>query len=78
MIGVPHHQLGQEVAAVVVRKPGAELDEQAVRDWVGAELARFKVPTHVVFRDDLPYNATGKVLKHILEADVVADLPTSN
>lgn len=77
VIGVPHHQLGQEVAAVIVRKPGANLDEGAVRDWVGAELARFKVPTHVVFRDDLPYNATGKVLKHILEADVVADLPTT-
>lgn len=78
VIGVPHHQLGQEVAAVVVRKSGATLDEQAVRDWVGAELARYKVPTHVVFRSELPYNATGKVLKHILEADVVADLPSTN
>ena len=77
VVGVPHHQLGQEVAAVVVRKPGAVLDEQTVREWVGAELARYKVPTYVVFRDDLPYNATGKVLKHILEADIVADLGRS-
>lgn len=76
VVGVPHHQLGQEVAAVIVRKPDATVTEQDVRDWVAAALAKYKVPTHVVFRDDLPYNATGKVLKHILEADIVADLDT--
>ena len=74
VVGVPHHQLGQEVAAVIVRKPGSALDADAVRDWVAAELAKFKVPTHVVFRDALPYNATGKVLKHELEVDIVGDI----
>ena len=74
VVGVPHHQLGQEVAAVIVRKPDATITDQDVREWVAAALAKYKVPTHVVFRDDLPYNATGKVLKHILEADIVADL----
>jgi acyl-CoA synthetase (AMP-forming)/AMP-acid ligase II len=41
---------------------------------VSAELARYKVPTHVIFRDALPYNATGKVLKHELEAEISAEL----
>ncbi len=74
VVGVPHHQLGQEVAAVVVLKPGAVLDADGVRSWVGDELARYKIPTHVVFRDVLPYNATGKVLKHELEVDITTEL----
>ena len=74
VVGVPHHQLGQEVAAVVVVRSGADLDADAIRDWVRATLASFKVPTHVVFRDALPYNATGKVLKHEVEAELEAEL----
>jgi acyl-CoA synthetase (AMP-forming)/AMP-acid ligase II len=74
VVGVPHHQLGQEVAAVIVVRAGAELDEDAVRDWVRATLASFKVPTHVAFRAELPYNATGKVLKHEVEAELEAQL----
>ncbi|MBM3660796.1 MAG: acyl--CoA ligase [Actinobacteria bacterium] len=74
VVGVPHHQLGQEVAAVVVLQPGAGLDADGVRAWVAETLAGYKVPTHVEFRADLPYNATGKVLKHEVEADLVAGL----
>jgi acyl-CoA synthetase (AMP-forming)/AMP-acid ligase II len=74
VVGVPHHQLGQEVAVVIVLKPGSALDADGVKTWVSAELARYKVPTHVIFRDALPYNATGKVLKHELEADITAEL----
>lgn len=76
VVGVAHHQLGQEVAAVIVRKPGSDLDAADVRQWVADALAKFKVPTHVVFREALPYNATGKVLKHELEAELEADLTT--
>jgi acyl-CoA synthetase (AMP-forming)/AMP-acid ligase II len=59
---------------VVVLKPGSVLDGEGVKTWVSAELARYKVPTHVIFRDALPYNATGKVLKHELEAEISAEL----
>jgi acyl-CoA synthetase (AMP-forming)/AMP-acid ligase II len=41
---------------------------------VAGALARFKVPAHVRFRDELPYTATGKVVKHEIEAEVAADL----
>lgn len=78
VVGVPHHQLGQEVAAVVVVKPGAQLSPEDVTDWAAQALAKYKVPTHVLFRTELPYNATGKVLKHELEKDVVAELDNGN
>ena len=74
VVGVPHHQLGQEVAAVVVRQPAADVDADGVRAWVGETLAAYKVPTYVVFRGDLPYNATGKVVKHEVEAELVVEL----
>jgi len=74
VVGVPHHQLGQEVAAAIVLKPGSTLDAEGVKVWVGEQLARYKVPTHIIFRDSLPYNATGKVLKHELEAEISTQL----
>jgi acyl-CoA synthetase (AMP-forming)/AMP-acid ligase II len=67
VIGVPHTVLGQEVKAVVVPRDGARLTEREVRDWAAAVLAPFKVPAHVEFRDALPYNETGKVIKRLLE-----------
>jgi acyl-CoA synthetase (AMP-forming)/AMP-acid ligase II len=74
VVGVDHHQLGQEVAAVIVLHEGAKLDAEAVRAWVAEDLAKFKVPSYVLFRDELPYNATGKVVKHEVEQDVKAAL----
>jgi acyl-CoA synthetase (AMP-forming)/AMP-acid ligase II len=70
VIGVDHRELGQEVKAFVVLAPGASpLTESEVQEWVGAALAPFKVPASVEFRDELPYTATGKVLKHELESE---------
>jgi len=74
VVGVPHHQLGQEVAAVVVLRPGAAPDPEELQAWVGDALAAFKVPSYVVFRDQLPYNATGKVVKREVEEDLQAEI----
>ena len=73
VIGVDHQILGQEVLAVVVVRPGASLTQDDVRQWVAVALASFKVPAEVVFRDALPYTQTGKVLKHEVEAEIVAE-----
>jgi acyl-CoA synthetase (AMP-forming)/AMP-acid ligase II len=77
VVGVEHKVLGQEVAAVIVPHEGCDIEPDAVRAWVAAALASFKVPAHVLFRDELPYNATGKVVKHEVEADVAEELGVS-
>ena len=66
VIGVDHAKLGQEVVAVVVPHTPGALTEDDVKQWVAAALAGFKVPSRVEFRDSLPHNASGKVLKHVL------------
>lgn len=66
VVGVADEQFGQRLKAFVVPRGGAELSEDAVKDYVKANLARFKVPREVVFLQELPRNATGKVLKREL------------
>jgi len=65
-IGVDDAQFGQRLRAFVVLSEGADLDEAAIKAHVKSNLARFKVPREVVFLDELPRNATGKVLKRKL------------
>jgi acyl-CoA synthetase (AMP-forming)/AMP-acid ligase II len=65
-IGVDDEKFGQRLKAFVVLRPGASLSEDAVKDYVKENLARYKVPREVVFVDELPRNATGKVLKREL------------
>ncbi|MCD9624079.1 class I adenylate-forming enzyme family protein [Rhabdothermincola salaria] len=69
VIGVDHQVLGQEVKAFVVRRPDSGLTEDDVKAWVAEALAKYKVPEYVEFRDALPYNQTGKLLKNQLEKE---------
>jgi fatty-acyl-CoA synthase len=66
VIGVDDPKFGQRLKAFVVVRPGADLDEAAVKDHVKQNLARYKVPREVEFLDELPRNPTGKVLKREL------------
>jgi acyl-CoA synthetase (AMP-forming)/AMP-acid ligase II len=67
VIGIEHGELGQEVMAVVVPRPGASIDVKALTSWAAAGLAYFKVPSQWQVRTEpLPRNAIGKVLKHVL------------
>ncbi|MEU6583295.1 class I adenylate-forming enzyme family protein [Nocardia sp. NPDC046763] len=67
VIGVPHEDLGQEVAAIVVVDDPESLSEDELRDHVAKQLAYFKVPARwLVTADPLPRNATGKVLRRDL------------
>ncbi len=58
---VPHPKLGEEVAAAIVLREGASVDQQSLRDFVSARLADFKVPRKIVFLDEIPKGATGKL-----------------
>jgi fatty-acyl-CoA synthase len=65
VVGVADEQFGQRLKAFVVPRTG-ELSEDAIKEYVKANLARYKVPREVVFLKELPRNATGKVLKREL------------
>jgi fatty-acyl-CoA synthase len=66
VIGVPDERWGERPVAFIVPRPGTTLDEGALRAHCRAHLAGFKVPDRFLFRDDLPRNASGKVLKREL------------
>jgi acyl-CoA synthetase (AMP-forming)/AMP-acid ligase II len=66
VIGVPHPKWVETPLAVVVPKPDAQADEQELIDLCRRELAGYKKPSGVVFTDELPRNAAGKVLKRNL------------
>jgi long-chain acyl-CoA synthetase len=67
VVGFPHPTLGEEVAAVVVLRPGRVVEAEEIARHVAARLAKFEVPTKVVFRAmALPRNPQGKVLKREL------------
>ena len=69
VIGVDDEKFGQVLKAFVVPNNGKKLSEDAVRKHVKENLANYKVPKHVVFLDELPRNATGKVLKRELKEE---------
>jgi malonyl-CoA/methylmalonyl-CoA synthetase len=66
VIGVAHPDFGEGVTAVVVPAKGVALDEAAVLKALAGRLAKYKQPKRVLFVDDLPRNAMGKVQKNVL------------
>jgi fatty-acyl-CoA synthase len=74
VVGVDDREFGKRLRAFVVPGPESTRDAQEIKDYVKANLARYKVPREVIFLDELPRNATGKVLrKPLVEMEVTAD-----
>ena len=71
VIGVPDEEYGEELMACVILKKGAALTEDEVRDYVGAHLARHKIPKYVRFMKAFPATASGKIQKYKLREQAV-------
>ncbi|MEO6653596.1 MAG: AMP-binding protein [Ilumatobacteraceae bacterium] len=71
VIGVPHPHSGEAVKAFVVLEDGHEVDEDSLIDAARDYLARYKCPTKVVFVDQLPRNAAGKLVRRELEGTII-------
>jgi long-chain acyl-CoA synthetase len=69
VIGVPHDDLGEEIAAVIVLKPGAKTSGEELRQYVKAQVAPYKYPRVIKFVDEFPKTAAGKILKRAVSLD---------
>ena len=72
VVGLPSDHSGEEVVAAVVLAPGAELDEQGLRDYLRPSLAAYKVPKRVVAVDELPKSLIGKVIRRQVRDQLLA------
>ena len=71
---VVFHEAGQDIRAIVVGRPGADLDVEELRAFCAESLAYYKVPSHWEVRSEpLPRNATGKLLRNVLTGDAALD-----
>lgn len=68
VVGVPHEVYGEVTKAYAVVKKGQAITEGEIKTYCGTQLAKYKVPFEVEFMDELPRNASGKVLKHALRS----------
>ncbi|MDE0101919.1 MAG: class I adenylate-forming enzyme family protein [Bryobacterales bacterium] len=74
-LGIPDDRLGEQLAAVVVARPGADVSERSLRDALGESVARFEVPAHIlVWPAPLPRIATGKFDKRRIRAFALAEI----
>jgi len=70
VVGIPDERLGEEVKAFVVRRAGTEVTPEALIDWCRDQMAAYKYPRLIEFREALPISPTGKILKRELKATI--------
>lgn len=66
VIGLPHADLGEGVTAIVILEAGSKVDAASILSTLDGRLAKFKTPKQIIFENDLPRNAMGKVQKNLL------------
>ena len=73
VVGVPHPDLGEEVAAVVVLRQGTRTTTEELRQFVKERVAPYKYPRRIRLVKELPKSHTGKVLRKILRTEILLD-----
>ena len=68
-VAMPDEQWGEAVAAAIVLKPGTQAGVSELQDMVKGALRSSRVPQKIVFKDALPYNETGKVLRRVIRQE---------
>ncbi|MCP4134099.1 MAG: long-chain fatty acid--CoA ligase, partial [bacterium] len=71
-VGIPHPSRGEQIKAFVVLEDGQSLTEDEIIEFCRNKLAKYKLPSQVEFRDELPKTTVGKVLRKILRAEEIA------
>jgi long-chain acyl-CoA synthetase len=73
VVGVPHDELGEEVAAYIVPAEDVPNDAGALIAWARSQLTLYKFPRAIMFVDQLPMTPAGKIMRHMLPPFVAAD-----
>jgi fatty-acyl-CoA synthase len=74
VFGIPDEKYGEELCAWVVLQPGSAVTEEEIREFCKGQIAHYKIPRHVRFRDSLPMTVTGKPQKFIMRQTMVDEL----
>jgi fatty-acyl-CoA synthase len=68
-VGVYHPKWDERPILLIVKKPGAEVSEASVLDYLKDKVAKWWLPDEIIFVDELPHTATGKILKRQIRDD---------
>ena len=77
VIGVPDKQYGEEIMACIILKEGESMTADEMKAYIGANMARHKVPRYIDFVESFPMNAAGKILKYKMREDAAKKLGLS-
>jgi fatty-acyl-CoA synthase len=72
VLGKPDDHWGEIVAAFIVPETGAEISEESIKAYCADQMAGYKIPELIFFRDEIPRNPTGKILKKDLRSELVS------
>ncbi|MBW1756969.1 MAG: acyl--CoA ligase [Deltaproteobacteria bacterium] len=70
VVGIPDEQWGEGVAAAVVLKSGQSVAVEDLQEWVRKHMRSSRIPQVISFRDELPYNETGKLLRRVVKREL--------
>ena len=74
VFGIPDKKYGEEVCAWIVLKAGTAATEEEIKEFCRGQIAHYKIPHHVRFRDELPMTVTGKAQKFRMRDAMIEEL----